>query len=84
MWVNGTPMFHVGGAVLTLLGTLSRRGAYVLMPEWDAKLALELIERERGEAILIVPTIFRVSSENCSRYWRGLLESGRTELSPTA
>lgn len=57
VWVNGTPMFHIGGAVLTLLGTLSAQGCYVLMPEWDARLALTLIERERGETILIVPTM---------------------------
>jgi len=57
IWINGTPMFHVGGAVLTFLGTLNAHGTYVLMPEWDARLALELIERERAEAILIVPTM---------------------------
>jgi fatty-acyl-CoA synthase len=57
VWLNAMPMFHIAGPVVTEIGTISRRGTYVLMPGFDAGQTLELIERERAAAALIVPTM---------------------------
>jgi fatty-acyl-CoA synthase len=57
IWVNAMPMFHIGGGTLTELGTIARRGTYVLLPGFDPALVLELIEAYRGTIILAVPTM---------------------------
>ncbi len=57
VWINAMPMYHIGGSVLTSIITLSKHGTYVLMPEWDPALTLELIDAERGNAVLLVPTM---------------------------
>jgi fatty-acyl-CoA synthase len=57
IWVNAMPMFHIGGGTLTELGTIARRGTYVLLPGFDPGLVLELIEAYRGTIILAVPTM---------------------------
>jgi len=50
-------MFHLAGSGPSLLSTLSRHGTFVLMREWNAALALKLIEAERCNATLLVPTM---------------------------
>jgi fatty-acyl-CoA synthase len=57
VWVNAMPMFHIGGGTLTEIGTIARRGTYVLLPAFDPALALELLESYRGTMILAVPTM---------------------------
>lgn len=57
VWLNAMPMYHIGGAAVSLLATLSRHGVFVQMREWDAALALELIESERCNGMLLVPTM---------------------------
>ena len=57
VWLNAMPMFHVGGNVVTGLATLNQRGTYVLAPAFEPALILELIESERANASLIVPTM---------------------------
>jgi len=57
VWLNAMPMFHVGGAVVTAMATLNSRGTYVLAPAFEPALMLELIESERANATLIVPTM---------------------------
>lgn len=57
VWINAMPMFHVGGAVVTELAAFSRRGAFVVAPGFDPAQMLELIESERGNCTLIVPTM---------------------------
>ena len=57
VWLNAMPMFHVGGNIVTGLATLNMRGAYVLAPAFEPALILELIESERANASLIVPTM---------------------------
>lgn len=57
VWLNAMPMYHIGGASVSLLATLARHGAFVQMREWDPTLALELIEAERCNAMLLVPTM---------------------------
>ncbi|MEP6869857.1 MAG: long-chain fatty acid--CoA ligase, partial [Novosphingobium sp.] len=57
VWLNSMPMYHIGGAAVSLLATLSRHGAFVQMREWNPALALELIEAERCNGMLLVPTM---------------------------
>jgi fatty-acyl-CoA synthase len=57
VWINAMPMFHIGGGALTEIGTFAFRGTYVLMPAFDAGLALELIETYAGTITLVVPTM---------------------------
>lgn len=57
VWLNAMPMYHIGGSVLTSLATLNMQGTFVLMPEWDPGLTLELVEAERAQGMLLVPTM---------------------------
>ncbi|MEO8724162.1 MAG: class I adenylate-forming enzyme family protein [Sphingobium sp.] len=57
VWLSGLPMYHLAGNGTALMASLSRHGAFVLMREWDPALALELIESERCNATLLVPTM---------------------------
>ncbi|WP_196053652.1 class I adenylate-forming enzyme family protein [Paracoccus lichenicola] len=57
IWLNTMPMFHIGGAVVSEIGTFSRQGTFVLMQAFDPSLFLELIESERVNSSLIVPTM---------------------------
>ena len=51
------PLFHSGGGVVSEIGTFSRKGTFVLMQSFDPGLFLELIEAERCNNSLIVPTM---------------------------
>jgi fatty-acyl-CoA synthase len=55
--INAMPMFHIAGSAVAEMGVLALRGTFVLMPHFDAGLMLELLEAERGNATLIVPTM---------------------------
>lgn len=57
VWINTMPMFHIGGSIVSELGTFGRKGTFVLMQSFDPGLFLELIEAERVNASLIVPTM---------------------------
>lgn len=57
VWVNAMPMFHIGGSSVTHVGCLSRRGTFVLAPGFDPASTLELIESERADVTLLVPTM---------------------------
>jgi fatty-acyl-CoA synthase len=57
VWINAMPMFHSGGAATSRIGCLSRLGTFVLAPGFEAGQMLELIESERGNTTLIVPTM---------------------------
>lgn len=57
VWINSMPMFHIGGSIVSELGTFSRKGTFVLMQSFDPGLFLELIEAERCNNALIVPTM---------------------------
>ncbi|HEU0220704.1 MAG TPA: AMP-binding protein [Paracoccaceae bacterium] len=57
VWINTMPMFHIGGSVVSEIGTFSRLGTFVLMQSFDPGLFLELIEAEKVNASLIVPTM---------------------------
>jgi len=57
VWLNAMPMFHIAGPVVTAMATLSSRGTYVLAAGFDPSILLELIESERANATLVVPTM---------------------------
>lgn len=57
IWLNTMPMFHIGGAVVSEIGVFSRQGTFVLMKAFDPGLFLELIEAEKVNCSLIVPTM---------------------------
>jgi fatty-acyl-CoA synthase len=57
VWLNAMPMYHIGGAVVCLMATVSKHGTLVQMREWEPNLALELIETERCNGMLLVPTM---------------------------
>ena len=57
VWVNAMPMFHIAGDVVCEIGCYVQRGTFVLMQGFDPGLMLELIEAEKAETTLIVPTM---------------------------
>ncbi|HET9728542.1 MAG TPA: AMP-binding protein, partial [Acidimicrobiia bacterium] len=57
VYVNPMPMFHTAGCVLGALGTLQARAVHVPVVAFDPAFVLELVERERGTALLGVPTM---------------------------
>ena len=57
VWINAMPLFHIGGGVVSEIGTFSRKGTFVLMQSFDPALFLELIEAEKVNNSLIVPTM---------------------------
>jgi fatty-acyl-CoA synthase len=52
------PLFHVAALNMTLLPTLLKGGAAVLMPGWDTDACFDLIERHRVTWMFGVPTMF--------------------------
>lgn len=64
VWLNAMPMFHVGGNVVTGMATLNMRGTYVLAQAFEPALMLELIESEKANATLIVPTMILAMLEH--------------------
>jgi long-chain acyl-CoA synthetase len=54
-----TPLFHVTANNCAAYGATAAGGKMVLMYRWDAKVALELIERERVTAMSGVPVMSR-------------------------
>lgn len=57
VWLNAMPLFHVGGCVTTCLGIVARHGTHVVAPEFDPGLVLELLDSERANMGLFVPTM---------------------------
>jgi fatty-acyl-CoA synthase len=55
--INAMPMYHIGGGAVTELATISWHGTYVVMPNFDPGLTLELFETYRGTHSLMVPTM---------------------------
>jgi acyl-CoA synthetase (AMP-forming)/AMP-acid ligase II len=51
------PLFHTAGCAMSVLGALASEGTLVLPPFFDPGLMLELIEAERVEWLLGVPTM---------------------------
>jgi long-chain acyl-CoA synthetase len=61
-WLIASPMFHTGGIIGTL-ATVWAGGTHVIMPRFDADLAVELIEREAVTHTLLVPTMLAAAAD---------------------
>ncbi len=57
VFVNPMPMFHIGALGHAGVGAVMRCATHVLAAEWDAKLFMSLVARERGQYSLLVPTM---------------------------
>jgi fatty-acyl-CoA synthase len=57
IWLNAMPLFHTGGCVLGVLGAVQSGATEVLVPAFDPKLVLDLIEAERVTTMGLVPTM---------------------------
>ncbi|MFO0333777.1 MAG: class I adenylate-forming enzyme family protein [Pseudomonadota bacterium] len=56
--LHALPMFHTSGSVQSTLGTLSVQGTQIIgTPGFDPALMLDLIEQERPECAVCVPTM---------------------------
>src|SRR3954453_698344 len=51
------PLFHTAGCVMSVLGSIACEGTLVLPPYFDPGLVLELVEAERVQCLLGVPTM---------------------------
>ena len=57
VFLSPMPLFHAAGCVMCVLGAVDTRGTLVLPPAFDPGLMLELIESERVECVIAVPTM---------------------------
>src|SRR3546814_8410359 len=64
-WLGVLPLFHVGGSVTSTLGCISRLGANIVVPAFEAGTVLRLIESERIDWFPVVPPMVR-SEEHTS------------------
>ena len=55
--ISPMPLFHTAGCAMSVLGAVANEGTLVLPPFFDPALVLELIEDERADAVLGVPTM---------------------------
>jgi acyl-CoA synthetase (AMP-forming)/AMP-acid ligase II len=51
------PLFHTAGCVMSVLGSIACRGSLVLPPMFEPGLLLELLQAERAQCVLGVPTM---------------------------
>jgi long-chain acyl-CoA synthetase len=61
-WMIAAPLFHAAGSI-AVLATVWNAGRQVVLPSFDPGAALELIERHRVTATLVVPTVLAAMSE---------------------
>jgi long-chain acyl-CoA synthetase len=61
-WLIVAPLFHAAGSI-AVLATVWNAGRQVVLPAFDPAAALDLIERERVTATLVVPTMLAALSE---------------------
>jgi len=64
VYMNCAPMFHTGGSVLMTLGAVQNGAAHLLVHAFDPALVLELMERERVNAVGAVPTMLSALLEH--------------------
>ncbi|GAA0823488.1 AMP-binding protein [Streptosporangium amethystogenes subsp. fukuiense] len=55
--VSPMPLFHTAGCVVSVLGALAVRGTLVLPSAFDPALMLHLVESERADTLIGVPTM---------------------------
>ena len=66
VYVNPMPLFHTGGCVQGVLGCATKRAVHVLMPAFDPGLMLDLLEQERADVTVAVPTMLVAVMEHPS------------------
>ncbi len=57
VWINIMQMFHTSGCGMVTLGTMQAGGHMFLVSRFDAARVLDLIESERADIVLGVPTM---------------------------
>jgi long-chain acyl-CoA synthetase len=61
-WLLAAPMFHLAGS-MAVLATVWNGGRQVVLPVFDPRAALGLVESQRVSATLVVPTMLAAMSE---------------------
>jgi long-chain acyl-CoA synthetase len=61
-WLVVAPLFHAAGSI-AVLSTVWNAGRHVLLPAFDPGAVLDLIERERVTATLVVPSMLAAINE---------------------
>ncbi|MBL8929454.1 MAG: AMP-binding protein [Kineosporiaceae bacterium] len=61
-WMIASPLFHTGGT-LAVFSTLWHGGQHVLMPSFDARKAVQLIQDEKVTHTLLVPTMLAAATK---------------------
>jgi acyl-CoA synthetase (AMP-forming)/AMP-acid ligase II len=57
VFITTMPLFHTGGSVLCVLGSLAKQATQVLVDAFEPGLVLELFDTYRGSAMFGVPTM---------------------------
>lgn len=57
VWLAALPMFHLAGCVVAALGSVALRGTLLTVRDFEAGLALRLIEEEGVTTMNLVPTM---------------------------
>ena len=65
VWLVAAPLFHLAGSI-AVLSTVWNAGRHVILPAFDPVAALELVERERVTATLVVPSMLAAMNEEQS------------------
>ncbi len=56
-WLGVLPLFHVGGSVINVIGTMSVGGTLILQDKFDAAEAVRVMEAESVNYVAAVPTM---------------------------
>jgi long-chain acyl-CoA synthetase len=62
VWLVVAPLFHAAGSI-AVLSTVWNAGRHVLVPAFDPGAVLDLVERERVTATLVVPSMLAAINE---------------------
>src|SRR3546814_10931459 len=65
-WLGVLPLFHVGGSVTSNLGCISRLGANIVVPAFEAGNLLRLIEIERIALFPVVQHLVFAMPDHCA------------------
>ena len=57
VFITTMPLFHTGGCVCCVLGSVSKAATQVLIEAFDPAIVLEMFGRYRGNAMVAVPTM---------------------------
>src|SRR3954466_2133993 len=62
VWLVAAPLFHLAGSI-AVLSTVWNAGRHVILPAFAPAAALDLVERERVTATLVVPSMLAAMNE---------------------